>query len=184
MTVEEYLGLLTEVGWFDAYSTVTKARIEQSVRTKWAKDPSYAVFGLGQAMFYEDPDDVLDVEFPKRMIAFLASVSDGHFSPEGVTYEYFKKEVSGKQHPWCRVSFVFKGHEYATEYLCDYFEGSTSLFRLCHDALSAAGIPYRFYSLAAGDLGFVRPEAYASMDAKGWLRIRTLGPGKWGAIPE
>jgi hypothetical protein len=186
VTFDEYWRQLESAGWFDAYGENTKASFRESLNRYWQKAPHYAVDALGRPAY--DTEWLAEYrEAPQWVVESFANASDGNFRPQSIAYSYFKKGQGRSVDTWCKLSFLHDAHEMTAEFPWLGGVAEPAMLALCNEALATSGSPFRFYE-TPGDqccyVALVRPDTYEAIRKRGWLTLRELPGGEYGAPVE
>jgi HEAT repeat protein len=180
MDFEHYWAELNTAGWFDAYRPSTVQQMRETLERDWAQNPASTVYSLGR-LAYDWECLSTDSDGCEKALRGYGKISDGLFEPMDILFERAKGSDRA------RLSFTFKAQRFSREFAYLVGEVEPALDALTSDALERTGSPYRFYTVPSADLcsvALATPAAYAAVKNRGWLRVRPLPGGNWGAILE
>ena len=178
LTFESYWSTLIAAGWCEARSEGRTAELRERLERVWRGCPAMTVYELGMGVSYHE--DLLEPDFLGGILRGYAEAAEGLFAPTDAATAFPARER-------VLLSFVHQGRRFSRE--APYYGGEVEpvIDALCNEALEAASIPYRFFPVTHADLyavALVRPATYEDIKRRGWLHVRALPGGNWGAILE
>ncbi len=178
MKFDEYWAALAAAGWIEARSESRVTVFRKRLEVVWSVCPADTVNELGFGV--ADHEDFHRRDFLGPVLQAYADAAEGRFSPTDAATEFPGRER-------VLLSFTHQGRRFSRE--APYLSGEIepAIDSLCNEALAATQTPYRFFPVAHADLYavvLVRPLAYEAIKRRGWLDIRPLPGGRWGAILE
>ncbi len=178
MTFEDYWSTLVSAGWLEARSDTRVKELRERLEEVWSASPVNTVYELGFGVAFHE--DFYKRDFLGPMLRAYADAAEGLFTPADASTEFPGRER-------VLLAFTHQGRRFSRE--APYLGGEIepAIDSLCNEALAATETPYRFFPVPHGDLYavvLVRPSTYEAVRRRGWLTVRSLPGGRWGAILE